>query len=173
MHKIFLAVGSNICRRLAFTHAYLKLQEFVTITKASNIYVSTPRGHARGPQFYNSVLAGETALELLELKARLKALESSLGRELWISPSGEKCSLHLLDIDILTYDEVISSDPELPRSDIHKYDFVLRPLAEIAPLELLPGSDLTYEALATQSTLPLKELKAVPFMGEQLIVNLN
>ena len=60
MHKIFLAVGSNICRRLAFTHAYLKLQEFVTITKASNIYVSTPRGHARGPQFYNSVLAGET-----------------------------------------------------------------------------------------------------------------
>jgi 2-amino-4-hydroxy-6-hydroxymethyldihydropteridine diphosphokinase len=41
----------------------------------------------------------------------------------------------LLDIDLLLYDQLVLNEPpvRLPREDVLKYSFVLRPLAEIAP----------------------------------------
>ena len=54
-----------------------------------------------------------------------------------------------LDIDLLTYgDQVIQDDDiEVPRDEITRYAFVLRPLAEVAGEEIHPQTGLSYRAM--------------------------
>jgi 2-amino-4-hydroxy-6-hydroxymethyldihydropteridine diphosphokinase len=95
------------------------------------------------------------------LSNALREIENNNGRV----RAGSKFSARTLDIDILTYDSEVGliDGIELPRDEITKYGFVITPLVDIAANELLPGSDKTYQTIATELNLDEKELWPVEF----------
>ncbi len=158
MTQVYLAIGSNISRIVSLTHAVLELRKILTDMHCSPVYESTPL-HAKGPNFYNAVIVGNTTLELIELLKRTKEIESNLGRQVWLSPSYEKMSLRCLDIDILLYGEQISEEPEIPRRDLKNYDFVIKPMIDLAPSLVIPGTEITMQEISAKHDL--KKLKTV------------
>jgi 2-amino-4-hydroxy-6-hydroxymethyldihydropteridine diphosphokinase len=131
MTNIALALGSNMGDRLALLRAAVgALAASVTITKVSPIYETAPIYATDQPAFLNGVVLGETLQEPLELLRTLKELEIKLGRE----PSF-RYGPRLIDIDILFYGNRILALPELtlPHPRMAEREFVLRPLADIAP----------------------------------------
>ncbi len=166
-HQVILALGTNICRRVSLSHAYTRLQSIMSITASSPIYESIPQGNTKGPEFFNTVLYGVTELELSEFQKNLKQIEKEMGRCNWQHFFyTEVFSLRCLDIDIIMYDDVVSTEPELPRKDIYKYDFVLKPLAELLPDTKIAGTEQTFKELAQELGMPQKKMTIVPFLGE-------
>lgn len=151
MNKIVLALGSNICRQVALTHAVKSLNKVLVNTVYSDVYQSVPL-HAKGPDFYNAVVCGETELSLPEILAFTKKTEQEMGRYPWNDNQGETHSIRCLDIDILLFNDVISEEPQLPREDVFKYDFVVIPLVSIAPNIIPPGSSLTIKEISKNFT---------------------
>ena len=84
-----------------------------------------------GPDFLNLVVACSTTASPLAVQEHIEVIHGKAGRQ----RSEEKFGSRPLDIDLLLYDDLVSSDPplRLPRSDVLEYSFVLRPLAELAP----------------------------------------
>ena len=70
-------------------------------------------------------------------------IETQNGRSL-----GEvKFSSRTLDIDILYYDDIIDEEKNIPRSEIIKFDFVLRPLYDLAPGHIHPNTRKTHNKM--------------------------
>ena len=150
---VALGLGSNMGDRLALLRLALKeLTPYVHITAASPVYETEAVYVTDQNPFLNAALLGETKLPPLVLLRALKQLEAELGR----LPS-YRYGPRLLDIDILFYDDQVLATPELtlPHGRMAEREFVLRPLAEIAPdwkhpltgvtiaemLRLVPNSD--------------------------------
>ncbi len=128
---IALALGSNIGgRRAALKAAIAGLMPHMTVTKQSPVY-ETPAAYVTDqPPFLNMALLGTTELPPLGLLTILKKLETELGR----APSF-RYGPRLLDIDIIFYgDKILAlSELGLPHPRLAEREFVLRPLADIAP----------------------------------------
>jgi 2-amino-4-hydroxy-6-hydroxymethyldihydropteridine diphosphokinase len=101
----------------------------------------TPEAQA----FLNTVIEIIAPCAPQELHARLKAVESALGRP----EQRERNSPRTLDLDLLYADDVVSDDPELilPHPRLHQRRFVLQPLADIRPELVLPGQRAPVAAL--------------------------
>ncbi|WP_294495814.1 2-amino-4-hydroxy-6-hydroxymethyldihydropteridine diphosphokinase [uncultured Ruminobacter sp.] len=162
MTKVALALGSNLYRQVSLTHAMLKLRSVLTDMSCSEVYETVPL-HAKGPKFYNAVVTGSTELSLEELMTFTKDTEKEMGRGDWYDRFGSRLSIRCLDIDVLLYGNVISEQPELPRSDIFKYSFVTVPLASLSPELTPPGCDRNVrslaEAMSTDNLVPVSWLK--------------
>ena len=131
MNTVFLSLGTNLGDRLAHLHAALdSLPPDVEITARSPVYETPAWGYEDQGPFLNMVIEGQTELEPVALLARLKQLETDLGRR----PSF-RWGPRVIDMDILFYDELILDTPELgiPHPRLHERAFVLVPLADIAP----------------------------------------
>ena len=90
------------------------------------------------------------------IQAAIEEIHALAGRE----RRGKKFSSRSLDIDLLTYGDAVTSVPPvtLPRSDILKYAFVLKPLADIAPKDVHPETGRTYaEHWADMRTLRIEK----------------
>ncbi len=72
----------------------------------------------------------ETRLGPHEVARTLRRIEDEHGR----NRGGGKFSDRSMDLDLLLYDDLVLDDPDLklPRPEITRYAFVLRPLAELA-----------------------------------------
>ncbi len=152
LETVYLALGSNLGDRLANLEAAVAaLPPAVKVLERSPIYETAPWGVTDQPAFLNMVVQGETGLAPAALLARLKRLESRLGR----LPS-IRFGPRLIDIDILFYGSRILVTPRLtiPHPQLHQRAFVLVPLADLAPSfvhpvlgkpirELLAGVDVT------------------------------
>jgi len=128
---IALALGSNIGdRRAALKSAIAGLAPFVRVTKQSPVHETAAAYVTDQPAFLNMALLGATELPPLELLATLKKLETELGR----APSF-RYGPRLLEIDILFYSDKILALSELglPHPRLAEREFMLRPLADIAP----------------------------------------
>ncbi|HVS69681.1 MAG TPA: 2-amino-4-hydroxy-6-hydroxymethyldihydropteridine diphosphokinase [Phycisphaerae bacterium] len=91
--------------------------------------VDAPAG---SPKFINGAVALETGLSARELLTALLGIESALGRE----RSGEpKNGPRTIDLDLLLYGDLVVREPglELPHPRMQEREFVLGPLAQIAP----------------------------------------
>ncbi len=107
----------------------------------SGFYRSAPMGPAGQPDYVNAVMAVETTLSPHELLKALQAIESSHGRV----RTGLRWGPRTLDLDILLYGgEQIADDAlTIPHPGIADREFVLYPLAEIAPPDLqVPGKGM-------------------------------
>ena len=95
-----------------------------------------------GADFYNLVARCEVSCTLDELLADIEAIHRIAGRK----RGEQRYADRTLDIDVLTFGrEVIKSEAlELPRPDVLKYSFVLRPLAELAPDEIHPATGRSF-----------------------------
>ena len=79
----------------------------------------------------NQVILFETKDDPKGVIKKIKSIEKTIGR----TERKEKFSDREIDIDLIMYDQLIKEvlGKKIPHDDIEKYDFVLEPLAEIAP----------------------------------------
>ncbi|MCT6698850.1 2-amino-4-hydroxy-6-hydroxymethyldihydropteridine diphosphokinase [Rheinheimera sp. 4Y26] len=146
MAQIYISVGTNHNREHHIRMAVQELQQFFTSLQLSSVYESEAVGF-KGDAFYNMVVGAQTSLSVADCVAVFKAIEDRHGRV----RGGEKFCGRTLDLDLLTYDQVICQQPvELPRGEITENAFVLWPLAEIAPTVLHPVLAVSYQQLWQQ-----------------------
>ena len=107
------------------------------IAAASPIYRSLPVGMTDQPPFLNAVAALDTELGPDALLDVLLAVEAAHGRVRDV-----RWGPRTLDLDLVWFEGVVRDDPRLtlPHPRAHEREFVLRPLAELAPALPLAGA---------------------------------
>ena len=130
MARVFVSVGSNIEPEENLRLACGELERRFGGLEVSSVYRNPPVGFA-GDDFLNLVAAFETDRSPEALVAELEEIHDLAGRQ----RCGERFGPRTLDLDLLLYDDLVTDGPalSLPRDDVLKYDFVLGPLAELAP----------------------------------------
>ncbi|EPU2895070.1 2-amino-4-hydroxy-6-hydroxymethyldihydropteridine diphosphokinase [Vibrio vulnificus] len=158
MNTVYIGVGSNIEREKHARAAWQELTLLGEALQASPIYECAAVGfdsHA----FFNFVIRFNTSMTLEEFASQLRQIELRWGRE----ENAAKYQDRTLDLDIVLFGECISSQkPELPRSDIFKYPFVIQPLYDLQPDLVIPGDGRTVEEI-WQTARDLDTLRAVDF----------
>lgn len=128
----YIALGSNLGdKEKNLRRALLMLtQEGVEVVRVSSFLSTEPYGVTDQPQFLNAVACVRTSLAPLALLDVLLATELAMGR-VRLRHWGERN----IDLDLLLYEDVVLDLPRLrlPHPDMQNRDFVLLPLAEIAP----------------------------------------
>lgn len=143
MALIYISIGSNIERDLHIRAAYLELCALFGEIRCSAVYESEAVGFS-GDAFYNLVAEANTDLSVADCVAAFKTIEQKYGRP---ATSPKFCGKRL-DLDLLTYDQLVCSSPvELPRDEITKNAFVLLPLSELAPEQIHPLTGLSYQQM--------------------------
>ena len=144
MAQVLLSLGSNLDREHYISAGLDALADQFGDLELSSVYESESVGF-QGSPFYNMVVAIDTDLSVSELSRKLKQIEDDHGRQ----RNGPRFCSRTLDIDILTYDELVGEvgGIVLPRDEVDKNAFVLWPLAELFPDHLHPVCKLTYAAL--------------------------
>ena len=94
-----------------------------------------------------------------EVEAALESIEADSGRE----RGDEKFGPRTLDLDLLLYgDEVIDGEGrKVPREEITRYAFVLKPLADLAGDKLHPVSGRSFSLLWQEFDQDRHPLEAV------------
>jgi len=141
MAQVFVGVGSNIERNKHIVACLEALAKHFGKLALSSVYESEAIGF-RGDNFYNLVAGFDSALSIGELSRLLRSIEKDNGRTRGVS----KFSGRTLDIDILTYDNIVGlvEGIQLPRQEILENAFVLRPMAELIPDRVHPLTGKTY-----------------------------
>lgn len=133
--RLYLSLGTNLGnKRENLTRAIELLSLALGKCIAVSQFIETaPWGFDSENSFLNCVAAFETALAPMQLLDMTESIERELGRT-QKSNNGHYRD-RIIDIDILLYgDNIIVNDRlTIPHPLMHKRDFVLEPLAEIAP----------------------------------------
>ncbi len=133
MIRAFIALGSNLDdpgQQLQQALAALAALPQSTLRGCSPPYRTRAVGPGDQPDYLNAVCELETALEPLALLDQLQAIEQAQGR---------RRDLHwgarTLDLDLLLYGDQTLDLPRLqvPHPRLFERDFVLHPLADLAP----------------------------------------
>jgi len=94
-------------------------------------------------------------LDIAEVGRLFKEIEHQNGR----LKTDKKFAPRTLDIDLLTYDDVICVEPVvLPRPEIEYHAFVLEPLAELVPTIVHPNTNKSYAQLWAEFDQPEQKL---------------
>ncbi len=160
MTRVYLSFGSNIDREHNIRSGLDALARHFPQLLLSPVYESSAVGFD-GEAFLNLVVAIDTELSVGELSAMLRAIEADHGR----TRGEKKFASRTLDIDILTYGDAVGviDGVELPRDEILKHAFVLKPLADIAPEERHPLLQKNYAELLAAKDFSSQSLWPVPF----------
>lgn len=137
-----IALGSNLGWRegtLERAVAQLARLPDTRLVARSRWHETEPVGGPPGqPQFLNGVVRLSTGLGPRELLAALQELERAAGRT---RENGLRDGPRTLDLDLVFYGSRRVAEPDLvlPHPRAEERLFVLEPLAEFAPEEVLPG----------------------------------
>jgi 2-amino-4-hydroxy-6-hydroxymethyldihydropteridine diphosphokinase len=139
-HPAYIGVGSNLHDpRSQVLRAFSKLAELPStrVMLTSPLYISRPFGPIAQPEFVNAVVGVLTQLESLALLAQLGGLEATLGRP----EQRQRWGPRVIDLDLLSYarERRTGAELTLPHPGIVERNFVLYPLADIAPDLDVPG----------------------------------
>ena len=162
---IILSIGTNIGdRERNIENAVKALGEIGKVGAVSPIYTSEPWGFESENGFYNIALTMESELLPLDLLQETQRIEKELGRT---TKTTTEYADRVIDIDIIDYDNqiikisqqsTVNSLLTLPHPLMHLRNFVLYPLADIAPEWVHPILKLTTLELKAKS-----EDKSIPY----------
>lgn len=132
-HRAYIGLGSNMGDKEGYLNqavSQLGAAEGCVVEKVSDFLVTAPYGNVEQDDFLNGCLLLRTLLSPQELLTLLHEIEQKADRKREV-----RWGPRTLDLDILLYDDQIvdSEDLRVPHIEMHKRDFVLRPLAQIAP----------------------------------------
>ncbi|MGM0688517.1 MAG: 2-amino-4-hydroxy-6-hydroxymethyldihydropteridine diphosphokinase [Bacillota bacterium] len=143
MKKAYIALGSNLGNRLENLKRSLKLlsnEKGLYITAISDVYETKPIGGPGQGYFLNACAELRTILTPTILLQKMLDVENTMGRV-----RVERWGPRLIDLDLLVYNKSQINSPllELPHPRLLLRDFVLIPLADIAPDLIIPGQENT------------------------------
>lgn len=146
-HTAYIALGSNMGDKKGYLDlAVARLDERADcqVKKVSDYLITAPYGGVQQDDFLNGALELRTMLDPEELLEALHEIEQEANRvrEIHWGP-------RTLDLDILLYDNLVLDTPDLhiPHIEMHMRDFVLIPLAQIAPWKRHPLTGNTVEEM--------------------------
>ena len=128
-----LSIGTNIGNREEnIANAITALGTIGKVLSVSDIYTSEPWGFESENGFFNIALTMESTLSPLDLLRATQQIERDLGRT---AKTTTAYADRVIDIDIIAYNDAIIDSPTLtiPHPLMHLRNFVLYPLADIAP----------------------------------------
>ncbi|MCQ1057233.1 2-amino-4-hydroxy-6-hydroxymethyldihydropteridine diphosphokinase [Photobacterium sp. DNB23_23_1] len=139
MIQAYIAIGSNLSDPVAQANSaieVLKQHPDLNVIAVSSLYSSTPMGPQDQPDYINAVIAVETELSPLALLDCTQSIEQEHGRV----RKAERWGPRTLDLDIVLYGDLEHHCERLtvPHYGMKVREFVLYPLAEIAPELVLP-----------------------------------
>lgn len=131
LSEVYLGLGSNLGDRgRNVGQGVTLLRGLSPEVTVSGLYETRPQGFGDQPAFVNAACHIWTRLDPFELLARLKGFQAGVSR-----PAAFVNGPRTLDIDILIFGRRVLDTPILtiPHPRMAERDFVLTPLAEIAP----------------------------------------
>lgn len=158
MAKVYVGLGTNLGdKEQNLRDAVQKIEEQIgKVVSLSAFYVTAPWGFTSENSFLNAAACVETELSPLDVLQKTQTIERELGRM--------KKSIHgaysdrLIDIDLLMYEDLVLSvtsptgaELNLPHPLMTERDFVMKPLAEIAPELVHPVLGKTMRELISSS----------------------
>ena len=148
-------MGSNQQPRKHVAMALDALNKIFSQVKLSPVYESVAVG-LKGDNFINLVVGFDTDLSLYELDKKLNQIEQDCGRK----RGSERFASRTMDLDLLLYGDYVCHDDswDIPRREITRYAFVLKPLADLVPDTLHPELGLSYSQLWQQGDFSDQEL---------------
>jgi 2-amino-4-hydroxy-6-hydroxymethyldihydropteridine diphosphokinase len=130
----YVGVGSNLADPVMQVRRAMQALDRLPgsrLIATSPLYRTKPLGDVVQPAFVNAVAGLLTQSTPEELLAALRSLERELGRE----PPRERWGPRVIDLDLLVVgrEERATETLTLPHAGIAMRDFVLYPLADVAP----------------------------------------
>lgn len=164
--RAVLSLGSNLGNRLDTLQGAIDALEDtpgMRVKAVSPVYETEPWGVEPGSQatYFNAVVIVRTTLPPSALLERAHAIEEAFERV-----RDERWGPRTIDVDIVSYQDVLSDDPglTLPHPRAHERAFVLVPWHDVEPGAEVPGhgpvSELLPE-LAGQGVTPRPDLELV------------
>ena len=146
-HDVIIALGSNMGDREGYLNGAVEKLNAVRgcrVKKVSDFIETPPYGVTDQEDFLNGCLEMETLMYPHELLDELHRIEKEAGRERII-----RWGPRTLDLDIIFYDDMILQDDDLciPHVEMHKREFVLKPLCGIAPYKRHPVTGKTVKEM--------------------------
>ncbi|MFZ1643271.1 MAG: 2-amino-4-hydroxy-6-hydroxymethyldihydropteridine diphosphokinase [Candidatus Contendobacter sp.] len=129
MAWVYVGIGSNIVPERHIRSGLAALRRQFGPLTVSTVYANPAVGFA-GDDFFNLVVGFETCLPVRTVAADLRSIESNHRHR----GDGPKLGSRALDLDLLLYDDLILREDGLciPRDEILRHAFVLKPLADVA-----------------------------------------
>lgn len=132
-HTAFLALGSNMGDKEAYLNMAveaLKKYPQIQVQKVSSFICTEPYGYTQQDTFLNGACMIRTTFSPEELLDVCQSIENE-ARRVRVIHWGPRT----LDVDVLFYDDAIIATERLnvPHPDMANRDFVLKPMAELAP----------------------------------------
>ena len=161
-NTIFLGLGTNLGNRKAnLDHAISLIEERIgVLVIRSSIYETKAWGIEDQPDFYNLAIQIQSTLPPEKVLEEILQIELDMGR-VRIQKWGER----LIDIDILFYEDLIldTQNLKIPHPHIGERNFVLAPMAEIAPEFIHPISKISIQKMLENSPDPLEVTSISPY----------
>ncbi|WP_237066475.1 2-amino-4-hydroxy-6-hydroxymethyldihydropteridine diphosphokinase [Microbulbifer guangxiensis] len=144
---VFIGLGSNLDtpeQQLRTAIGAMGELPHTRVLRSSSFYLSAPVGPGDQPDYINAVAELETTLEPEALLDALQTIEAAHGRERSV-----RWGARTLDLDILLFGREVTDSERLqvPHPRIGERNFVLVPLAELAPALTLPTGESLQELL--------------------------
>jgi 2-amino-4-hydroxy-6-hydroxymethyldihydropteridine diphosphokinase len=135
----YVAIGSNLNHpRERVLEAFERMRELSATRSVlrSRLYLTRPLGPQDQPQYVNAAAGLLTQLTARDLLAALLGIERSMGRD-----RGERWGPREIDLDLVWMLDSVIDEPGLkvPHPGVSTRNFVLYPLADIAPTINIPG----------------------------------
>jgi 2-amino-4-hydroxy-6-hydroxymethyldihydropteridine diphosphokinase len=129
MIEVYVAAGSNVDPLENLQHALDELSKHYSL-RLSPAYRNKAAGF-EGDDFVNLVVGFQTTDSLQQVIAHLHEAEAACGRP----RDAPKWAPRTMDLDLLLYGDRVCNEPglRLPRADLLKRIYMLRPMAELAP----------------------------------------
>lgn len=161
MTEVFVGIGSNVEPERRVREAVARLRRRFGALRLSPVYRNPAVGF-RGDDFLNLVAAFASRESAAAVHAVLDEIERQCGRV----RGGPRFAPRTLDLDLLLYGDLVTDTPvRLPRPEILKYAYVLKPLVDLAPEHRHPVSHRSFAELWRDFAGKDQPLAAVTLSG--------